>query len=275
MSSAERKNRPNFDDIKDKRRQKQLIKNTIQLMTAATGVFVVRLSAPDIKRLQSDAHDPNDPLKALLQENNLNRTFKTCKDADIDIASSLKAIVEMHDADKSASSFVFIAFGVDPSRRPVVKGIMTCSRFVASDNFSTTKADVDSSNYTTLDPYFGKNLLIDTLCSLEKGVGRVLILHAYDVAHRKGFDGVIALSYSNKPISDSNKPASESTFLSLGFTRLIANAKFASEYVDMFGHWFHKPTHSAEGLNQMLLALCTRSGLTGKAAESLIWRCPV
>ena len=65
MSSS---NRPNFDDIKDKRRQKQLIKNTIQLMTAATGVFVVRLSASDIKRIRSVAHDENDPLKMLLDK---------------------------------------------------------------------------------------------------------------------------------------------------------------------------------------------------------------
>ena len=274
MSSS---NRPKFDDIKDKRRQKQLIKNTIQLMTAATGVFVVRLSASDIKRIRSVAHDENDPLKMLLDKKNLNRTFQKCKNAHIDIASSIEAIVEMHDTDStSASSFVFLAYGVDPKTRvPVVKGIMTCSRFVSSDMFTTSEADIEPSNYTTLGPYFGKNLLIDTVCSLEKGVGRVLILHAYDVAHRKGFDGVIALSYSNKPISDSNRPASESTFLSLGFTRLIDNAKFASNYDDMFGHWFHKPTHSAEGLNQMLLALCTRSGLKGKAAESLIWRCPV
>ena len=45
--------RPDFDD-QDPKRQKQLIKNTVQLMSATTGIYVMRLSALEVKRIRHE-----------------------------------------------------------------------------------------------------------------------------------------------------------------------------------------------------------------------------
>ena len=55
---------------------KQLLKNTINMMSAVTGIFVIRLSMTEISRLLSDKTDDADPLKVALQ--NLDSIFSDC-----------------------------------------------------------------------------------------------------------------------------------------------------------------------------------------------------
>ena len=79
--------RPDFDD-QDPKRQKQLIKNTIQMMTATTGIYVMRLSAAEVKRIRHEKTDRNDPLKLALT--NLDEIFKNCKAKTVDVDTAAK-----------------------------------------------------------------------------------------------------------------------------------------------------------------------------------------
>ena len=74
-------------------RKKQLLKNTINMMSAVTGIFVIRLSMTEISRLLSDKTDDADPLKVALQ--NLDSIFSDCSSklgGDSALQSSLESI---------------------------------------------------------------------------------------------------------------------------------------------------------------------------------------
>ena len=149
--------------------------------------------------------------------------------------------------------------------------IAVCTEFVPHSDFSTSQDAMSGSNYETLQPLFGNHLLIDTLCSKKKGCGRILTLHCYEWAMRRNYAGLIALSYSKRKLTNSVRPASEKMFRDLGF-EAITEADFQTA---MYGIWFKKRTYdSTEGLNSMILSLCTRAGLSKKSAQSLVWRCP-
>mmetsp|Transcript_10602 Transcript_10602/g.27205 ORF Transcript_10602/g.27205 Transcript_10602/m.27205 type:complete len:156 (-) Transcript_10602:413-880(-) len=123
--------RPGFDD-QDPKRQKQLIKNVIQMMTATTGVYVMRLSAAELKRLRHDKTNEHDPLKLALT--NLDEIFKNCKakTVDVDTAASVDAILEAHDRDKKSNGTVFLAWEIEnraiPRANPELVGIAVCTK---------------------------------------------------------------------------------------------------------------------------------------------------
>ena len=261
-------NRPGFDD-QDPSRQKQLIRNTIKMMTSTTGVFVLRLSVAELRRLKSDKTDASDPLKQAITT--LDDIFKDCKHQLVDTSSSLNAIVDAHDRDKQSNGAVFLAWDMEPRANPQLIGIAVCTKFIPHADFSTEADAMGADDYSKLEPYFGNHLLIDTLCSKKKGVGRILILHVYEYAHRKNYRGVVALSYSRRKLSPSVRPASERSFRDLAFQPIVNEASFEAA---MYGVWFKKSTFSEEGLNSMILSLCTRQGLTRNAVDKLIWRCP-
>ena len=74
---------------------------------------------------------------------------------------------------------------------------------------------MSASDYGKLKPYFGrKYLYIDAMCSKSPGVGRLLVLHAYNMALMQKREGMIGLSYSSRRNS---VPESKKIFETLGF----------------------------------------------------------
>ena len=258
-------------------------------MSATTGIYVIRLSMSEVNRIRSDKTDENDPLKVALkatlrkEEGELDKIFKKCveKLGSGALSSSLESMIDLDKEDKSSHSCIFLAFNVTPKNdnfAPELVGFASCSKFRETEKFSTTETQFKKSNgssdFDKLKNYMqdesDKNYYyIDVLCSKRKGAGRMLILHAYEFAHRRKFDGLIALSFSNDKTAE---PMSKKTFEKLGFDVLIEEANYIVP--NFHGVWFTKKTYDIKGTNKMLMALCTRTGLTEKTAQSLIWRCP-
>ena len=105
------RNRPTFEQ-QDTKRQRQLIKNTINMMTATSSIFVIRISAAELKRLTSEETHEYDPLKTTLA--NLDSIFSNCKASkvDVDVSSSCDAMLEAYERNKSefATSDIFFDF---------------------------------------------------------------------------------------------------------------------------------------------------------------------
>ena len=99
-------------------RKRQLIKNTIQMVAAMTGVYVTRLNVAEIIRIQSDRTHNNDPMKIALDE--LPTIFKACYNKGIDIAASVKGLIEMYKADKKVNAVVFLAWKITKKKKPRV-----------------------------------------------------------------------------------------------------------------------------------------------------------
>lgn len=272
-------------------RQKQILKNTVIMMSATTGIYVIRLSMSEVNRIRSDKTDKNDPLQVALKEvaleekeGELDKIFKKCveKLGSGALSSSLESMIDLDKEDKSSHSCIFLAFNVTPKNdnfAPELVGFASCSKFRETEKFSTMKNQFKKSNDGSSDFDKLKNYMqdesdknyyyIDVLCSKRKGAGRMLILHAYEFAHRRKFDGLIALSFSNDKTA---KPISKKTFENLEFEVLIEEANYKQP--NFHGVWFTKKTYDIKGTNKMLMALCTRTGLTKKDPQSLIWRCP-
>ena len=150
-------------------------------------------------------------------------------------------------------------------------GVSTLSSFVSTPNYSTHKEIMSPKDYTMLSPYFGDQwVYIDAMCSNLPGVGRLLVLHAYNYAIQKKKRGVIALSFSSKKTTT---PESKRVFRGLGFEVIIEQADFNTR---LYGTWYKNAVTdidlsdiAAEGIS-----VCTRSGLTERTADTLIWRCP-
>ena len=268
------RNRPTFEQ-QDPKRQMVLIKNTINMMTATSSIFVIRISAAELKRLKSEKTHEHDPLKTTLS--NLDSIFATCKASkvDVDVSASADAMLEAYERDKKSNGAIFLAWEIDqrlvPRANPECVAIAVCTELVSHSDFSTSQDSMSASDYEVLQPLFGKNLLLDTLCSKKRGCGRILTLHCYLWAHIKKYDGLLALSYSKWKLSNRVRPASEKMFRDLGFEPIIEQADFQTA---MYGIWFMKRINSLDGLNAMIVSLCSRAGLSQKSARSLVWRCP-
>ena len=269
----------NFDDQLPTKK-KALLKNAINLLTASTGVFIVRLTASEVLRLQSDSTDDNDPLKVALFD--VNETFASCVDQSIDIRSSIYSMLQEHQHNTKINGCVLLAWRlmrcnragrIDMRAIPELVGIAVCSDFLDTDNYSTSKRKTN--DYRTLSTYFKAYYYIDTLCSKSFYVGRILTLHAYDIAHRKGKRGIVALSYMSRERHDRREqPLSKPMFEELGFTAFIPKANFKCHD---YGTWFVKDAYDMTGLHNVstLMGLCTRTGLTRTTEDKLIGRCPL
>lgn len=261
-------NRPSYEDQAQKR-QRQLLKNTIQMMTALSGTFVVRLGIADVTRILSDSTDNNDPLKKALT--NMNATFNHEDFEDIDIDNSIEKLGELSKESK-INAAVFLAFKMEPKKDPSLVGVATAANFISTYDFTTLPKHMIRNDYTTLTPYFNEYYYIDVLCSKAKGTGKILVANVYEYACRKNMKGLIALSYASKK---GTQPQSASTFRSLKFDTVIESAQFNPKTTQkMHGIWFAKEKLDFKGFNETLMALCTRTGLTPKTEPHLMWRCP-
>ena len=249
-------------------RKATIFKQALRFSEIAAGVYVQRIPVRYLKRLYSYDADMSDPVVEALH--NLDSIFSSCKGKDVDTASSVEAVIE-------EGGFVLLAWkmGFDATTRqmadPVLVGIATLSDFLSTSSVSTDAQSISTQDYQTLRPYFGSRYLyIDAMCSKAPGVGRLLVLHAYNMALQQKRDGLIALSYSARRTSI---PESKRIFQALNFDTIIPNANFN---VQMFGTWFRKKCSDVDlaGLAEEGVRVCTRTGLTAKTSSNLMWRCP-
>jgi hypothetical protein len=248
-----------------------LYKQAIQFQSIASSVFVQKVPAKYLKRLLKS--EEGDPVVNALSE--VDSIFHECISKDVDIGSSLQAIV-VENEESNAHGVAFLAWHLswDQTRRqmdePKLVGLITVSDFVPTPNYSTDRDTVSQGDYAILKPYFGGRWsYIDALCSTMSGVGRLLIMHAYLYAIQQKKTGLIALSYSRRRNAI---PESKGIFLKLNFETVIANANFKTK---MYGSWFAKKCSEIDlaGMASEAVKVCTRPGLTNKTQESLLWRC--
>jgi len=274
------------------KKKMSLFKQALKLYETGSNVFVQRIPVRYLKRLyetQQDSSDSGgsttesdddaavvdeDPCVRALQ--NLDIIFKDCKDKYIDMASSVEAIIQHH-KDTKLPGTVLMAWELTfDSRRkqmndPRLVGLCTCSTFAQTELFSTDPKSMSREDSAKLRPHFGSWLYIDALCSKKAGVGRLLLLNAFQLAIQQKTQGLIALSYSPRK---GDVPESKRLFDQLNFEVIIPSAKFTVPR--MHGTWFRKSTQEVEidSMMQSAFAVCTRKGLTPMTAESLMWRCP-
>jgi len=268
-----------------------LFKQALKLYETGSNVFVQRIPVRYLKRLyetqpassdsggsttesEDDTILEEDPCVRALQS--LDTIFKDCKDKLVDMSSSVEAIIQHHE-DTKLPGTVLMAWELtfDSLRKqmndPRLVGICTCAMFAQTELFSTDPSSMSREDSAKLRPYFGSWLYIDAMCSKKGGVGRLLLLSAFQLAIQQKTQGLIALSYSSRrgDVSESKR-----LFEQLGFEVIIPRAKFTVPR--MHGAWYCKSTAEIE-LDSMMrsaFAVCSRKGLTPKTVSSLMWRCP-
>jgi hypothetical protein len=251
----------------------QIYKQALRFQEIASGVFVQRIPARYLKRLYNA--QGNDPVVQALR--NLDNIFAECKRKDVDMVSSLEAVLDEFEHDRASAGAVLLAWSMsfDAERKvmnePRLVGITTLSCFAFTSNFSTDSESLSSGDQAKLRPYVGRWMYMDGMCSTQPGVGRLLVMHAfqYAIAHKK--QGLIALSYSMRR---SAVPESKRIFAALNFDTVIPQANFK---IQMYGTWFAKSTADVglAGMAEAAVGVCTRTGFTPKTADTLMWRCPL
>ena len=256
-------------------RKHSLFRQSIRFQEVAASVFIQKIPISYLRRLYRDDADREDPVVEALH--NLDEIFADCKDKSVDMSSSVEAILAEHEQDRSTRGMVLLAWRLtfDTSRRqmqqPRLVGMATVSAFTSSSQYSTDRESLSREDYQTLRPYFAKNYLyIDALCSIQGGVGRILVLAAYQVALSQKRDGLIALAFSARR---NTVPESKHIFEALGFESVIDEANFT---IRLYGTWFQRTTSDVDlsGITAEAVRICTRRGLTARTAENLLWRCP-
>lgn len=282
----------------------------LRFQEAVNGVFVQRIMANDLKRLLENPQD-DDPVASALGD--LDQTFRYCTNelgGDQAVLSSVESIVAEAADDKSngenGEGCVLLVWkikhlGSNNFSEAELVGIATLFRMKSAYNFSTLPSNFKveqgqaNTQWNTLLPYFrgqnkdtindgktfppglgikAKYMYIDVMCSKQKGVGKLLVLHAYRYAIMKKTKGLLALSFSKRAMKAQQQPASYKIFGDLGFTTIIRNANYTNA---IYGHWVSKSTLpiTFEGIINELGNVCTRSGYTERTQDNLIWRCPM
>ena len=274
--------RPTLDEQHPKRRR-QLLKNTIGMMSTLSATYVTRLSAAEVTRILSDRTDDQDPLKVGLS--NLRSIFSDCEKNGIDVQDSVKHLLNLHSEQKGVHSTVLMAWRKKHNQAsPQLVGVATCCTFMESHNISTLPQNLGD-DYDELKLYFDKFYYIDTLCVKQpagKGAGKILTLSALDVAYRRNKTGLIGFSFAG---TDDRTPKSFGMFEKLGFVRLFPKRTAITVPETLYGDWFvstvlmddGKPDPDQpdwENVDEKMLKLCTRTGLTAKTDTDLMWRCP-
>ena len=262
-------------DSQTAQRKSSIFKSSLRFLEVAAGVFVQKVPVRYLTRLSSDDADEDDPLVSALRD--LPNTFKDCVEKAVDMESSVEAIVGEYKANKHNRGMVLLAWRLtfDSARRqmntPRLVGMLTLSDFTPSPAFSTDRESLSRQDWDRLRPYFEKNwLYIDAMCSVQSGVGRLLVQTAYQVALAQKRDGLIGLSFSSRR---SSTPESKRIFEDLGFETLIPNASFT---VRLYGTWFTKSTSAVDlsGMATDAVRVCTRRGLQARTVGTWFWRCP-
>lgn len=264
---------------KEYTRQVAMFRRSLELQASAAGVFVQKVPAAYLKRIMSDTNS-SDPLVKNLQD--LDRVFADCKKKDVDMASSVDGLLEEYDQNRRNKACVLLAWHMKfdnedkKLKDPELVGMATVAMFESTPNYSTDEYDpatkkgsVSKEDMKKLEPYFGKYMYIDCLCSKRAGVGRLLVLHTYKHALVSKAQGLIALSFS---VNTKNPPESKKLFRDLKFDTLIEKADFK---IKMYGTWFELSSKNLPfaGIAKASLDVCTRKGFTPKTADNLIWRC--
>ena len=94
-------------DTQTWRKQLTLLKHALRLQEVANGVFVQRIPARYLARLYDD-DDSEDPVVDALR--NLDDIFASCREALVDMSSSVEALLSVHEADKQSHGFVLLAW---------------------------------------------------------------------------------------------------------------------------------------------------------------------
>ena len=262
-------------------KKRQIMKNTIQMMAAMSGVYITRHTATEMIRILGPSTDENDPLKIALQ--NLTLIFSACANSGVNIARSVDELIALHKEDRKNDCMLFLAWKTTQKTKKLeLVGAATCCNFVSSEHISTLESNLGV-DYAALSGYFTTPrtrgyYYMDTLCSKSKGVGRILTLYAFDIVQRKKKAGLIALAYSHNKRDAT--PKSLRMFQTLSFTTLwdknsaLTVTDDGGDTYDVFGRWVVKEASDFEGIDGNMMALCTRGGLTDKTKRTLMWRCP-
>lgn len=228
--------------------------------------------------------DRSDPLVAAIYS--FDTIFSECRTKQVDMLAGAESIVaEFDEYGAPGHGCLLLAWKIeyDTETRshtaPKLVGAMTLHKFVKTSNFSTDDASISAEDMRILSGthregapnYFRKNLMyIDGMCAKGKGVGRVLLLHAYRYALMRKCTGVIALSFSR---TVNAVPESHKIFTAFGFTPIIPKAKFN---VRMYGTWFYIDLDAVtfRMVVEDGIKICTRRGFTEATKNKLVWRCP-
>ena len=267
--------RPAYEGQTQNRRL-QLLKNTVRMMAAMSGLYVIRLSAPEVIRILGVGTNDADPLKQALTK--LDSIFSQCQRSGIDMKTSVNELVKIHETDKTTHCTVFLAWRILANKSPELVGAATCSKFIDSQHISTQPNNLGA-NYDALSKFFNTYFYIDTLCSKQKPAGKLLVLHALEFALRKKLKGLIAFSFAGE---QNRNATSENMFKSLKFKMYSGeeieksgNNILLVDGLTLYGKWVVKKVDDFSGLNDQIMSICTRSGLTERTKDNLIWRCPI
>ena len=297
-------------DFEEHKKKMSFFRQILRFQESVNGVFVQRIMANDLKRLLENPQD-DDPVADALGD--LDETFRYCTNelgGDQAVLASVESIVAETADDKSngenGEGCVLLVWkikhlGGNNFSEAELVGIATLFRMKSAYNFSTLpssfKVEQGQANtqWNTLLPYFkgqyrdtinagrtfpaglgikAKYMYIDVMCSKQRGVGKLLVLHAYRYAIMKKTKGLLALSFSKRALKGQRQPASYKIFEDLGFTTIIPNVDYTT---GMYGHWVAKSTLpiTFKGIIDELGNVCTRSGYTERTQNDLIWRCPM
>ena len=269
------------------KKRASLFKQALKFNEIGAGVFLQKVPAAYLKRLyrghnqiltfdesndESESED-EDPVIQSLQH--LDDIFQGCKSKYVDMASSLEAILANHAEYSRSGGCVILAWEVvynsdkKEINTPRLVGMATLALFQNSPHFSTDRESLSTEDYNKLRPYAGKYMYVDAMCSTKPGVGRVLLLAAFQYSIQQKSAGLLALAYSSKRGAT---PESKRLFEQFGFDTIIPRANFKIQR--MHGVWYAKPATEV-AIDQMIskaFRICTRTGLT--ESSKLMWRCP-
>lgn len=284
-------------------RQISIFKQSLRFQESAAGLVVQRIPASYLKRILKplvDARkagavkspkslnpDPTDPVTSAIYD--FDNHFKECRQKAVDMLSSVEAIADEYETDgASGHGCLLLAWKTDYDActkklcGPKLVGAMTLYKFKRSENFSTHGEGISEIDARVLggeeegrQNLFRRNIMyIDALCAKGgKGVGRVMVLHAYRYALMKKCTGIVSLSFSSKA---NTPPESYKIFTDFGFEPLIPNATFHPSIKNMYGTWFlmNLDTVTFNAVLESAIHICTRKGFTENTKSNLIWRCP-
>lgn len=288
-----------LESIKDQTpaRQQQLFKNAVSFADTAAGVKIQRVPASVVARIlkpymvrKAYAQDPNarpdygecigdlsddlqaDPLVQVIYD--FENIFSAALQKKVDMFESLVTMATLWNQNGSPSqACLIVAWKVEHgARRPVVVGAATVIRAYMHDDLATTQEILSDRDFEKVQPLLrAKSLLIDTMSSTQKGVGRVLLLHCIRYAMMRKMTGVLALSYAGWA---SNVPESKKLFEFMEFEKVVTKATFKVQ--GYHGSWFFLPISKLplHGIVEKAVRVCARRGLTAKTRDALIWRCP-
>ena len=241
----------------------EVLKKGVKAQEAVVGTFVQKISMNEASIAMKRDTEKDAVSHVLHFASSIFK--KECKDNLIDVSESIKNIRLEHAAHKKDDGVVFIAWKLDHKTNSVeAVGIATLSTLRVTPSFSTDKMGYRDEK--ALSKYMGYTYL-DCLCSKQRGVGKLLTLHAFVHSLRQHKKGLVALSYTRHA---DREPQSFQMFKRLGFKTIVKNASFDG-VENMHGTWMVRNETDLRplGISDTVLSTCTRK----KRSGSFTWRC--